>query len=39
MEVEFGVHENLMIGLVFTFVFASCSAFMYWMIQQMEANK
>tara|TARA_B100001250_G_scaffold408055_1_gene429807 strand:+ start:992 stop:1921 length:930 start_codon:yes stop_codon:yes gene_type:complete len=35
MEVEIG---NLEIGLVFTFVFAGCSAFMYWMIQQMEAN-
>ena len=35
MEVEIG---NLEIGLVFTFVFAGCSSFMYWMIQQMEAN-
>ena len=35
MEVEIG---NLEIGLVFTFVFAGCSVFMYWMIHEMEAN-
>ena len=36
MEVEIG---NLEIGIVFTIVFAGCSGFMYWMIQQMGANK
>jgi len=31
--------SNIEIGVVFTAVFAVCSGLMYWMIQQMEANK
>ena len=27
------------VGVVFTFIFAGCCGFMYWMILQMEANK
>ena len=31
--------SNIQIGAVFTVIFAGCSGLMYWMIQQMEANK
>ena len=31
--------SSIEIGVVFTAVFAGCSGLMYWMIQQMEANK
>ena len=31
--------SSIEIGLVFTAVFAGCSGLMYWMIQQMDANK
>ena len=35
-EVDIGGTE---VGVVFTFIFAGCCGFMYWMILQMEANK
>ena len=31
--------SDVQIGAVFTAIFAGCSGLMYWMIQQMEANK
>ena len=31
--------SNIQIGTVFTVIFTGCSGLMYWMIQQMEANK